>query len=482
MTATHPSLPLYQQVAGHYRQAIAAGTLAVGDRMPSVRSLMGLHEVSLSTALQACRELETAGLLEARPRSGYFVRAPSRPALAQIEEPATGLPDPAQYVGIHQRISAILARGQHRDIKINFGGACGAPSLYPTAALRTATARALRRYPDLFGTAAEADGHPSLRAALARHALRSRIQLAPEDVVVTHGCTEALNLALRAVAKPGDVIAVESPTYYGLLQILESLGMRALEIPCSPQTGISLEALELAAQTYDNIKAVAVVPNLQNPLGCVMPDAHKQRLVAWCEARGITLIEDDSCAATYEGETPLAAAKTWDTTGNVIHCASLHKVLAPGMRLGWIAAGKWQARVEMLKFGLSRPNEMLAQIAVADFMGTGAFERHLRRLREQLRIQREGMAQAVAGSFPAGTRLTLPRGGLHLWIELPAGMSSEAVFEEVLSHGIRVMPGSMFSNSNRFDHYLRLNCGNPREPALERALETVAGVVRRLAP
>jgi DNA-binding transcriptional MocR family regulator len=200
-------------VAGHSRQAIAAGTLAVGDRMPSVRSLMGLHEVSLSTALQACRELETAGLLEARPRSGYFVRAPSRPALAQIEEPAAGLPDPAQYVGIHQRISAILARGQHRDIKINFGGACGAPSLYPTAALRTATARALRRYPDLFGTAAEADGHPSLRAALARHALRSRIQLAPEDVVVTHGCTEALNLALRAVAKPGDVIAVESPTY-----------------------------------------------------------------------------------------------------------------------------------------------------------------------------------------------------------------------------------------------------------------------------
>ncbi len=287
------------------------------------------------------------------------MRAPSRPALAQIEEPAAGLPDPAQYVGIHQRISAILARGQHRDIKINFGGACGAPSLYPTAALRTATARALRRYPDLFGTAAEADGHPSLRAALARHALRSRIQLAPEDVVVTHGCTEALNLALRAVAKPGDVIAVESPTYYGLLQILEGLGMRALEIPCSPQTGISLEALELAAQTYDNIKAVAVVPNLQNPLGCVMPDAHKQRLVAWCEARGIALIEDDSCAATYEGETPLAAAKTWDTTGNVIHCASLHKVLAPGMRLGWIAAGKWQARVEMLKFGLSRPNEML---------------------------------------------------------------------------------------------------------------------------
>lgn len=473
------SAPLYQQLAGHYRQAISAGTLVPGDRMPSVRALMGLHDVSLSTALQACRELEAAGLLEARPRSGYFVRVPSRPALAPIEEPAAGLPDPAQYVGIHQRISAILARSLHH--KVNLGGACGAPALYPTAALRHAATRALRRHPELFGSSVDSDGHPAFRAALARHALRSRINVAPEDIVITHGCTEALTLALRAVAVPGDVIAVESPTYYGLLQILESLGMRALEIPCSPQTGISLEALELAAQTYDNIRAVCVVPNLQNPLGCVMPDAHKQRLVAWCAARGIAMIEDDCCSSTFDDDVPLPAAKAWDTTGTVIHCASLHKVLAPGMRLGWITAGKWQARVEMLKFGLSRPNEMLTQIAVADFMGTGAFERHLRRLRTQLRVQREWMASKIATTFPAGTRLTLPRGGLHLWVEMPAGIRSETVFEQVLAEGIRIMPGAMFSNSNRFDHFLRINCGAPRSPELERALDTVAAVVGRLA-
>lgn len=473
------SLPLYQRLAGHYRQAIAAGTLAPGDRMPSVRALMGLHDVSLSTALQACRELEAAGLLEARPRSGYFVSPPAHAALAPIEEPAPGLPDPAQYVGIHQRISAILARSKHH--RINLGGACGAPELYPTAALRHAAVRALRQHPDLFGSSVDSDGHPAFRAALARHALRSRINVSPDEIVVTHGATEALTLALRAVAGPGDVIAVESPTYYGLLQILESLGMRALEIPCSPQTGISLEALELAAQTYDNIKAVCVVPNLQNPLGCVMPDAHKQRLVRWCAARGIAMIEDDCCSATFDEDVTPAAAKSWDTTGTVIHCASLHKVLAPGMRLGWITAGKWQARVEMLKFGLSRPNEMLTQIAVAEYMGTGAFERHLRRLRTQLRSQREWVAQKVAATFPAGTRLTLPRGGLHLWVEMPLCVSSEAVFEQVLREGIRVMPGAMFSNSNRFNHYLRLNCGIPRSPEIERALDTVAGVVRRMA-
>ena len=473
--------PLYRQLAGHYRRAIDSGTLAAGDRMPSVRALMALHNVSLSTALQACRHLESDGLLEARPRSGYFVAAPRRTALAALSEPAAALPDPAQYVGIHQRISGLLVRGQHEHVHTNLGGAYCAPSLYPTEALRGAAARALRRHPQLFGEGVEPDGYLPLRAAIARQALRHRVQLAPEEIVITNGCTEALNLALRAVAGPGDVIAVESPTYYGLLQILESLGMRALEIPCSPQTGISLEALELAAQHYDNIRAVAVVPNLQNPLGCIMPDAHKARLVQWCEARGIALIEDDCFSATADSDAPPAAAKAWDGSGNVIHCASLHKVLAPGMRLGWIAAGKWQARVEMLKFGLSRPNEMLSQMAAADFLASGAHERHLRRLRTRLRAQREWFTQAIAAGFPAGTRLGAPRGGMHLWVELPAQVSSEAVFDQALQAGIRVMPGVMFSNAGRFDHCLRINCGAPRSAQIERALGTLATIVQRLA-
>ncbi|QBY52500.1 PLP-dependent aminotransferase family protein [Cupriavidus oxalaticus] len=475
------STPLYRQVAGHYRRAIEAGTLTAGDRMPSVRALMGLHGVSLSTALQACRQLESDGLLEARPRAGYFVSAPQRAPLAPLTEPDAALPDPAQYVGIHQRISGLLARSQHQHVHTNLGGAYCAPSLYPADALRSAAARALRRHPMLFAEAVEPEGHAPLRGAIARQALHARMQLAPEEIVITHGCTEALNLALRAVAGPGDVIAVESPTYYGLLQILESLGMRALEIPCSPQTGMSLEALELAAQHYDNIRAVAVVPNLQNPLGCIMPDAHKARLVQWCEARGIALIEDDCFSATADGDTQPAAAKAWDSSGNVIHCASLHKVLAPGMRLGWIAAGKWQPRVEMLKFGLSRPNEMLSQMAAADFLASGAHERHLRRLRTRLQLQREWFAQAVATSFPAGTRLGSPRGGMHLWVEMPAQVSSEAVFDQALQAGIRVMPGVMFSNAGRFDHCLRINCGTPRSAQIERALATLAGVVQKLA-
>ncbi|WP_035059728.1 aminotransferase-like domain-containing protein [Andreprevotia chitinilytica] len=472
--------PLYRQLASHYLHAIEAGTLAPGERMPSVRALMARHDVSLSTALQTCRHLENQGLLEARPRSGYFVRMPGRHALAAVEEPVPTVPDPAQYVGIHERVSAIIARGRQSPGAINLCGASGAPSLYPVEALKTAAMRALRNDPELFGAQAPPNGHPAFRSILAKRALAARINVHQDEIIVTYGCVEALNLALRAVAQPGDVIAVESPTFFGLLQILESLGMRALEIPTSPQTGISLEALELAVQTYDNIKAVVVVPNLQNPLGSIMPDANKENLVHWCEAQGIPLIEDDTYGALSNADTPLAALKAWDHSDNVIHCASINKVLAPGMRLGWIAAGKWHARVEMLKYAQSRPNEALAQITVADYMASPAFDRHVRRLRGNLREQRERMAEAVAAYFPVGTRLSVPAGGVCLWIELPGKLSSEALFNAALVEGIHIAPGVMFSNSRRFDHFLRVSCGMPWSRELDHAIRRLAAVVSRL--
>ncbi|WP_246185318.1 PLP-dependent aminotransferase family protein [Pandoraea morbifera] len=482
VTASGPEerIPLYRQLADHYRLAIEAGTLAPGDRMPSVRTLMERHQVSLSTALQTCRHLEAQGMLEARPRSGYFVRTPARASLVPVPEPRPWVPDLRQYVGINQRVSSILARGLQADIKVNLAVAHGSPSLYPVNALRQATMRALRDHPLLFGNPPPGGGESRFRAALARRALEARMHINPEEIVVTHGCIEAINLALRAVASAGDLVAVESPTYYALLQTLESMGIRALEIPTSPQTGISLDALELASQTYDNIKAVIVVPHFQNPLGSVMPDSHKAQLVKWAESRGIAIIEDDTYASLSDDGVIPAAIRSWDTTGNVIHCASLHKTLAPGMRLGWIAGGKWQWRVEMLKYAQTRPNEALAQIAMGEFIDSPRYDRHLRHLRAQLREHRAAMAEAIATYFPAGTRLTLPAGGLSLWVEMPGGVSSERLFDAALAKGIRVAPGSLFSNSARYDHFLRINGGQPFTREVDKAVRTLAAEVIRL--
>lgn len=466
----HP--PIYRRLASHYQEAIESGTLATGDRFPSMRSLMSRHEISLSTALQICRQLENDGWLEARPRSGNFVRQPQRPSPRPLSEPLPGQPlDPAQYVGINTRVSEFVARGRQATVKVNLSGARCAPSLYPGEALKNAATRALRLDPDLLVKVSPHNGNPEFRNVLAHRAMANGMLLTAENIVITQGCIEALNLALRAVTQPGDIVAVESPTFYGLLQILESLGLRALEIPTSPQTGISLEALELAAQTHDSIAALVVVPHLQNPLGSIMPDAHQARLVEFCASQGIPLIEDDTYSALADGDTPLRALKSWDKTGNVIHCASLHKVLAPGLRLGWMSAGRWQGRVEMLKHVQSRNNEELSQRVAGHFMASGAYDRHLRRLRAALSNQREQTAAAIINHFPDGTRLNQPHGGLSLWLELPGQLSSSRLFDAALAEGILIAPGAMFSNSNRFAHFIRLNCGWPYNPDIEQALK-----------
>ncbi|MFA9441867.1 PLP-dependent aminotransferase family protein [Uliginosibacterium sp. sgz301328] len=470
--------PLYLQLASHYRSAIEAGTLTPGCRMPSVRTLTQLHAVSLSTALQACRHLEDAGWLEARPRSGYFVRRPRRVTMAPLVEPDPArAPDPAQFVGIHDRVSDFIAKCELYPVKTNLAVAFGSPDAYPTDALRTAAARALRRHPDILVSPVPPHGDKTFRAVLARRALASGMQLSPDDVLVTHGCTEAINLALRAVTQPGDTVAVESPTYYGLLQILESLGLRSIEIPTSPQHGISVDALELALRTQPGIRAVVVIPNFQNPLGSVMPDEAKARLAALCHEHDVALIEDDTYGALADDDRPLKAVKHWERAGNVIHCASLHKILAPGMRLGWVSGGRWHARIRMLKYAQSRPNDALGQITVAEFMGSAAYDRHLVRLRRLLRERRQRMAESIAEHFPEGTRLAMPSGSMLLWVQLPGTRSSRDIFETALKAGVRISPGLMFSNSERYDHFIRISCGGQFSAQTDEALRLLGRIM-----
>jgi DNA-binding transcriptional MocR family regulator len=470
--------PLYRKLANHYLGAIRAGALKHGERMPSVRSMMRLHSVSLSTALQTCRALERDGWIEARPRSGYFIREPKRSAILPLEEPDLASPlDPARYVGIHARVSYFVEQGRRHPVQLDLSGARAAPELYPAEKLKHAALRGLRRHPEILVSAAPAGGHPHFRAVLAKRAVAGGLVLAPDDIIVTHGCIEALNLALRAVTSPGDTVAVESPTFYGLLQILESLGLRALEIPTSANTGISVDALELALRGADQIKAVVVVPHLQNPLGSIMPDREKQRLVQLCERNGVPLIEDDTYSELADADNPLTALKAWDRSGNVIYCASLHKTLAPGMRLGWISAGRWQARVAMLKYAQTRDNEGWSQIAAAEYLAGSDYDRHLRRLRGALREQRARIADAIAAGFPLGTRMKIPDGGITMWLELPNRLSSKDVFDAAIRHGILVAPGAIFSNSDRFDRFLRLNCGLRYSEQVEQGLRRLGEIV-----
>lgn len=480
--------PLYRQLAQVYEHAIASGSLRPGMQMPSVRELRQRHQVSLSTALQVLRWLEAQGAIEARERVGYFVRVPLDQALAAVpaaREPELHVPlapDPQLFAGINERISVILEKARLAGpLVVDLGSAMPAPSLFDGTALNRLAVRLLREQPDVlvYGPSAPTT-HLEFQHAMAHHALSFGLSLAPAEISATHGNSEAVNLALDAVAQPGDVIAVESPTFFGILQAIEAQGLRTLEIPSSPHTGISLEALELAVRNEPRLKAVVVVPHLQMPLGSIMPDSHKQRLVALCAEHGLALIEDDIYREFVESPQAMRPAKVWDLPGEqgcVIYCASLSKSFAPGLRQGWMSGGRWHARLQILKFARTRNMQSWSQLLAARSVDSPAYERHMRRMRAQLRVQREQAAQAIARHFPVGSRLSLPRGGLSLWVELPAGISTMQLYDEALARGVRIAPGPMFSNTGRYEHFMRLSCGLPFTSAVEQAYETLGALM-----
>ena len=471
---THNGPVLYEAVANDVSALILTGTLGPGDRVPSVRRLSRQKRVSISTVLQAYRLLENRGVIEARPQSGYYVR----PRLRAAAEPAISDPPRGpRQVGVHDLVSRVLAAASDTRL-VPLGAALPDHELMPAARLQRMLSAVARRRPRSLTNYAVPPGRLELRRQIARLALDWGCNLTPDDVVVTHGCMEALNLCLRAVARPGDIIALESPTYFGLLQIIESLGMRALEIPTHPRDGISLEALALACER-EKVKACLVMPNVSNPLGSMMPDAAKKRLVQLLAAHGIPLIEDQVYGDLHFARAQPRSAKAYDRQGMVMLCSSFSKTLAPGFRVGWVAAGRYRAQVEKLKFVSSVGNPELLQLTIAEFLENGGYDHQLRSLRRAFSDRIGRTQHAVSGHFPAGTRVTSPSGGFVLWVELPQGADSLALYESAMREGISIAPGPMFSASDRYRNCLRLNCGCAWTPAIERAIARVGQLAQQ---
>jgi DNA-binding transcriptional MocR family regulator len=319
----------------------------------------------------------------------------------------------------------------------------------------------------------------ALRRQIARRAFASGCNLDPQDIVVTAGGLEALNLCLRAAVRPGDVIAVESPTYFGILQAAESLGLRAVEVPAEPGVGIRLDLLASAIKRH-RVKAVVSMTTAHNPLGTILSPSARADLVALITRHRIPLIEDDVYGELAFGETRPAAAKSLDTEGFVMLCSSFSKTLAPGLRLGWTEAGRFRDRVKFLKSITSASTPTLTQLAVARLLEDGFFERHLRRLRLRLAEQMACYLRAISAAFPEGTRLTRPQGGNLLWVQLPAQVDGTEVYRRALQQGISVMPGEIFSARGRHRGFIRLSCGTPWSDQIEGAVGILGQIVQQL--
>jgi len=467
---------LYKQVAFKISELIEHGTLRPGERVPSVRKCSAHQDVSIATVTQAYRLLEDRGLIEARPQSGYYVRAQR---WTPPPEPAMTNPSPrAVAVRVSDLVLQIIRTGRTPGL-IHLGASLPSPELMPMKELNRAMASVGRRFPLAANSYDPPPGNRALRVQVARRAMEAGCTLAPDDIITTIGVTEGINLCLRAVARPGDVIAIESPTYFGILHIIESLGMRVCEIPTYPREGICLD--ELAARLKScRIKACVFTLNYSNPLGSCMPDEKKKLLVKMLAEREIPLIEDDLYGNLAFGLTRPKVAKAFDEDGWVMLCDSFTKTLSPGYRVGWVAPGRFKAKVEFLKFVNTAASPSLPQMAIAEFLQNGGYDHHLRKIRRLYAFQMQRMTEAVSRYFPAETKVTRPSGGMCLWVELPPHIDALQVYQDAMAAKISVAPGPLFSAKQKFTHFLRLNCGNPWSDAIENAMRVLGQIIARL--
>jgi DNA-binding transcriptional MocR family regulator len=467
----------YEQLANELGGLISSGTLRPGDRLPSVRRLSDERRLSASTVVQALRQLEDRGLVEARPQSGFFVRHGS---IARPEPSARTTLESAVQVDVTQRLVRILQTSS-RPGMAPLAAALPSPSLLPVAALHRLYAGVARRHPKLLEGCSHINmDEPALIRQLVRRSLSWGGPLAAEEIVITNSCTEAMALSLRAVTQPGDTVAVESPGYYLMLQLLESLGLQALEIPTDPRTGISIDALDLASR-QGKVAACLLVANASNPLGSVMPDENKRRLAKMAADRGFTVIEDDLYGDLHFGEQRPWPIKAFDTAGNVILCASFSKSLSPSLRLGFLAAGKHRAKIALQKTIMSGGTNPITQNVLAEYLESGAYERHIRTLRRTYERQVASMQDAVSRYFPVSTRFSQPQGGFVLWVELPEEIDTTHLYEIAIADGVAFVPGELFSPGGMYRNCLRLNCGNPHSPEIEDAVRRLGRLIASVA-
>jgi DNA-binding transcriptional MocR family regulator len=468
---------LYERVAQQLREQVLSGVYGPGDRVPSVRSLSENLEVSIATVVEAYRRLEAQGVLEARPQSGYYVRArqwqaPTQPSISQ---------PPCTPVSVSVSALAMKLLKASRDPQVlQLAVAAPHPDLLPAKSLNRILAR-LARNDDGSGCGYDfPPGSPALRVQIARRALAAGMTLAPDDIVTTSGCQEALSLSLRAVAGPGDTIAIESPAFYGTLQTIERLGMKALEIPTCPRRGVALEALKLALDRW-KIKACLFVLSYSNPLGSCMSEDNRRKLVKLLAEHEIPLIEDDIYGDLCFGATRPKTAKAFDRKGLVLLCSSFSKTLAPGYRVGWVVPGRYRDEIEHLKYTNTIATATLPQLAIAEFLDHGGYDRYLRRVRALYAASAERMTHAIARHFPEGTKVTQPAGGFVLWVELPDKVDALDLHRRALAKKISIAPGPLFSAKQKYPNFIRLTCALPWDERLERALATLGRLATEMA-
>ncbi|WP_179401375.1 PLP-dependent aminotransferase family protein [Burkholderia guangdongensis] len=474
-------MKLYEKLADDIEKSIRHGVYRHGERLPSVRQTSQQHRLSITTVIRAYVLLESRGLLTSRPQSGYFVSFEGDAGERRPLELRPSRPIPISSPVDVSRLVLSTLRSIGVDDAVPLGSPYPDPSMFPFEKINRHAYDAGRGKAQWGVTDSLPPGNAQLVRQIARRYLETGLAVDPNEIIITVGATEAINLCLQAVAKPGDVIAVESPTFYAMLHAIERAGMRAIEVATDPEHGIDVDALARIVASQ-SIAACMVMPNFQNPLGFQMPDDRKRALVELVTRHDIPVIENGVYNELYFGDAHPSTLKSFDTKGLVLHCASFSKSLTAAYRIGWAMPGRYRDQVEKLKFLNTLTSPSIPQIAIAEFLERDGYEHHLRRVRKAYAQQANLMKAMVSRFFPEGTRMSNPAGGYVLWIELPPKVDAMRLYKLALDEGITIGPGYMFSISEMtYRNFIRLNYSSPWTSEIEQAVITVGKLVATCA-
>ncbi|PWW17499.1 MULTISPECIES: PLP-dependent aminotransferase family protein [unclassified Chryseobacterium] len=463
---------LYLKIANSVTEQIKSETLQFGDRLPSLRSAQKLYNVSLNTIKQAYMELESRSLVESRPKYGYYVSQTSQRKLA--------LPSVAPMKDSEKRntpqdlIDKVFGVIGGTDIT-QFGLGIPGKSLLPVAKMKKCMIDVIKRKSDSGTNYEPVQGSEVLRREIAKWSMVMEGKITEDDLVITSGAMNAVYNCLMAVTQPGDSVAVESPVYFGILQAIQLLGLKAVEIPTHPITGVDLDELK---KVMPKLSACCFVVNYNNPLGFQMPDDNKKELVRMLTEYNVPLVEDDVYGNIYFGAGRPKPCKFYDEAGIVMWVGSVSKTLAPGFRVGWVAPGKFKEKIIRQKLVQTVSGPSLFSDVITDFLAHGRYDHHLRMFRKKLYANYLQIQKAVTEYFPDNTKISEPKGGFMLWLELDKRICTEDLYDVAFEQKINFAPGRMFSQHNQYQNCMRLNYALEWTDRVESDLEKLGRMIK----
>jgi len=480
--------PLYRQLHAGIASLIRSGRIAQGDRLPSVRELARQLDVSLITVVQAYQVLAADGLVQAAVGRGTFAgspqAAPSQSLVSRETIVATNDTEWQSSLPVHLRAPRLTAmetllRPAVRSAVISLAGGIPDPTLFPVRALGRLWHRALAVEDPKFLQYGSPQGDPSLRAWIAGLGASAGITARADEVLVTSGSQQAIDLIARTFAAPGDHVLVESPTFLTALDIFEGRGAKLIGIPVDAD-GMRVDAAAALVERY-RPRLIYTIPTAHNPTGVVMSDDRRRRLAALARQHNLLILEDDTCSEfSYDGEAP-AAVKAYDSGGHVVFVRSFSKTVIPGLRVGCIVAhGPIVARLIEAKLVMDRFTSPLIQRTLWRYLSSKQYARDLRLARDTYRRRRDTVLRMLEASMPVGVSWTRPTAGFNLWLTLPPEIPAREAFTEALKEGVACGLGDLFLPHTPPPSGLRLSFADKPEDILAEGVRRLSVALRRL--